>query len=262
MVSVIEEKESDMPRKICGFIVLSVIALYCVSCDLPPGPNYPGTLPGGKPDKTGTLTLYLAGTANQQKAALSRSVLSGTFIDGLTYRFTFTRLAGGSDNGAFFLDTAAGTTTVPLEAGSWRVDAAAYHGADLVGEGSTTVTIVADEELTETITMTVDPDYEATLTTVYIHNEAELRRIGAAVGGLAIDNPSRTFYLENDIVLTRPWAPIGNITSRFKAKFDGKGHTITIISFDPDSLTGDRDYVGLFGLIDGAEIKDLNIRLV
>jgi hypothetical protein len=79
------------------------------------------------------------------------------------------------------------------------------------------------------------------------------------VNGLAIEDPSRTFYLEDDIVLTQPWAPIGNITSRFKAKFDGKGHTITINSFDPDSLTGDRDYVGLFGLIDGAEIKDLNI---
>jgi hypothetical protein len=53
--------------------------------------------------------------------------------------------------------------------------------------------------------MSVDPAYEAALTEIYIHNEAELRRIGAAVNGLAINDPSRTFYLEKDIVLTPPW---------------------------------------------------------
>jgi hypothetical protein len=65
-----------MPRKIRGFILLSVIALCCVSCDLPTGPNYPGTLPGGKPGKTGTLTLYLGGNRGTEE---SRPFPVGTF---------------------------------------------------------------------------------------------------------------------------------------------------------------------------------------
>jgi hypothetical protein len=69
--------------------------------------------------------------------------------------------------------------------------------------------------------MTVDPAYEALLTEIYIHNEAELRRIGAAVNGLAIGNPARTFYLENNINLTQPWDPIGDDTTPFMANFDG-----------------------------------------
>jgi hypothetical protein len=109
--------------------------------------------------------------------------------------------------------------------------------------------------------MRIDPAYEAGLTEIYIHNEAELRRIGTAKDGLAIDNPNRTFYLEDDIVLTEPWTPIGSHGlypdpgNPFKAKFDGQGHGITINSLaDPSA-----GYLGLFGYTDGAEIKNLKV---
>jgi hypothetical protein len=77
--------------------------------------------------------------------------------------------------------------------------------------------------------MTVDPAYEAGLTNIYIHNEAELRR--AAAGDFAIDG-SIQFYLERDIVLTQPWTAIGNNGTPFEAVFDGNGHSITINSFN------------------------------
>jgi hypothetical protein len=54
--------------------------------------------------------------------------------------------------------------------------------------------------------MKVDPAYEGLLTDIYIHNEAELRRVGR---DFAIDGTIR-FYLERDIVLTQPWTPIGD----------------------------------------------------
>jgi hypothetical protein len=102
--------------------------------------------------------------------------------------------------------------------------------------------------------MELEAAYEASLTEIYIHNEEDLRRVAA--GGFAIDG-SVKFYLERDIVLSRPWTPIGGDTAPFKAEFNGNGKTVTINAFTDASLSG--EYLGFFGCTDGAEIKNLRV---
>jgi hypothetical protein len=216
----------------------------------------------GPEGQEGTLTLILpeargrgmAAPAGSGAAGASRAVLSDGFIGGLVYRFTFTRSGGGFVS----LEAKGGKATVSLAAGKWAIAAAAYDpGAPeaAVGYGSAEVTMTAGRSNSVIISMRVDPAYEADLTAVYIHTEAELRRLGAGVNGLAIDDPHRTFYLENDIVLTQPWNPVGDEANAFKAKFDGQGHTITLNGFADLSA----EYLGLFGYTRGAEVKNLRI---
>jgi hypothetical protein len=104
--------------------------------------------------------------------------------------------------------------------------------------------------------MKIDPTYEANLQNIYIHNEDELRRIGAAVNGLHM-NSGRTFHLANDITIDGSWTPIGDDLNRFQANFDGYGHTIRINGFDP--AVQNEWHLGLFGCVDGANITNLGI---
>jgi hypothetical protein len=183
--------------------------------------------------------------------------MSDDIIGGLAYSVTLTG-PGGTQT----LEAGGGGTTITLDAGTWTIHAVAYDPVNpdiVVGEGSTTITVIGGRSSSVRIPMKVDPDYEAGLLEIYIHNEAELRRIGAAVNGLAIGNDDRRFYLENDIVLTQPWTPIGSYGNEFKAKFEGQGHTITINGFTAAALLD--PYIGLFGYTDtGAEIRDLKIQ--
>jgi hypothetical protein len=220
--------------------------------------------------ETGTLILHLpgkkpaaAGRANSKADSLaddSRSVLSNEFIGELQYRITLTHSAGG----VVSLEAGGGETEISLKVGVWDIDVDAYDTSDpavVVGSGSASVTIAAGEPATPTISMYVDPFYENDLTEVYIHNEEELLRIGAADNGLAIDNPDRTFYLEADIELTDPWTPIGGSSDYpFRAIFDGGGHTITINGFDEVEPFGE-GLLGLFGYTDeGAAVKNLKVQ--
>ncbi|MDR1353591.1 MAG: hypothetical protein LBK05_09955, partial [Treponema sp.] len=198
-------------KNICRIrLPIGLWALLCAvlagSCNLPPEPA----------GEEGTLTLILPRvSAPGTAAAASRSVLANTFIGTLIYRVTLTN----SSIGTTVIDPVGGGTTVSLKTGDWAIEALAYvSGAPgtTVGTGAASVTIEAGQDTTKTISMSVDPAYEAALLDIYIHNEAELRRIGAAANGLAIDDPGRTFYLENSIVLEQPWTPIGNGSTPFK----------------------------------------------
>jgi hypothetical protein len=229
------------------WVLLCVI--FAGSCDLSPRPEH----------QEGTLTLILPetrrqGTATSVRAGTSRSVLPDGFTGGLVYRLTFSR----SDGSFAALEAGGGGTTVFLEAGGWTIEAVAYDPgtpAATIGYGSAVITVIAGQNTSVRIPMQIDPAYEAGLTDIYIHNEAELRRVGAAENGLAIDDPHRTFYLENDIVLTKPWRPIGDEANAFKAKFDGQGHRVTINSFEDLSAA----YLGFFAYTSGAEVKNLQI---
>ena len=75
-----------------------------------------------------------------------------------------------------------------------------------------------------------------------------------------------SYVLKNDIDLSdyENWTPIGTTPdSAFHGKFDGQGHSITGLhseeSFDSGSLTGVSYTSGLFGVCDGAEIKNVRI---
>lgn len=58
--------------------------------------------------------------------------------------------------------------------------------------------------------------------------------------------------LQSDLL---EWTPIGTITARFAGEFDGQGHTISGLYFNDTS----KDYVGLFGYAQGAEIKNVGV---
>jgi hypothetical protein len=243
--------------------LLFTILLAGGSCNLPEGPDY------GK----GTLTLLLPetlaqevpvqGTVAQNKAG-SRSVLSDEARAGLIYKLSFTG-PGESQT----LEAGGGGITISLDAGQWTVKAEAYKLYDptvqsapynpdeLIGSGSAVITVIAGRNNSVRIPMRVDPQYESSLTDIYIHNEEDLRRVGAAENGLAIDNPNRTFHLENDITLNN-WTPIGNKDVPFKANFEGNEKIITINSFTDASLAG--EYLGLFGYTEGAAINNLTLR--
>jgi hypothetical protein len=228
-------------------IVLLAGILFVFSCGFPGAPL---------PDEGSSLTVNFPGVRNA-KPGLSRSVLPDSFIGALTYKVTFT----GPDSAVVERTVEGGSISLALGAGDWAIEAKAYRpgdvGGTLIGTGEAAVTLVAGQPQSVTILMYVDPAYEAGLPVIYIHNEAELRRIGAAVDGLAINDPGRTFYLENDIVLTDPWTPLGDDTAPFKARFDGQGHTVTVRAFSPAALTA--RYVGFFGSTEGGEITQLNV---
>jgi hypothetical protein len=213
--------------------------LFLYACD------FPGAPPAGN-----YLTVNFSGASN------ALSVLQDSFIDSLEYEVTFT----GPDGTVIVRTVQGGSISLVLDPGEWVIKALAYKpgnvGGTVVGKerAPVTVTVVPGRNQSVRILMDIDPAYEAGLTHIYIHNEAELRRIGAAVNGLHM-NSGRTFHLANDIVLTQPWTPIGNDTTPFKAVFIGQGHSITISGFaDPSA-----QYLGFFGYTSGATIENLTI---
>ncbi len=76
---------------------------------------------------------------------------------------------------------------------------------------------------------------------IAITNEAELRAIA--------ENVSGHYVLENDIVLTQSWEPIGSVIP-FQGILDGNGHTISNLRIDNSSLTN----VGFFACTKNARI--------
>ncbi|MCD8312944.1 MAG: hypothetical protein LUC24_02130, partial [Bacteroidales bacterium] len=63
-----------------------------------------------------------------------------------------------------------------------------------------------------------------------------------------------TVMLTNDISLSGEWTPIGTSSNPFSGTFDGGGHTVSNLT-----ITGDNDYVGLFGYTTGGEVKNLTV---
>jgi hypothetical protein len=274
-----------MGQKICSLALLCAVVLCGSSCDLPEGPNA-GKETGTETEKeivletepdtvvdtgaeTGVLILNLPGTKTSAAGktdgkADGRAVISNALRDALEYRITLTH----ADGSLVSLETGGGDTAVSLKVGAWTIDVEAYDPAapgTTVGSSHApvSVTIVAGETTNAgTIYMELDPAYETTLTEIYIHNEADLRRVAA--GAFAIDG-SIDFYLEDDIVLEEPWTPIGSPgeypapDEPFKAVFDGQGHSITVKSFSGAKKADNFVFQGFFALVEDATIKNINI---
>jgi hypothetical protein len=219
--------------------IFLAVSLITVSCDLPQ------EMGGGE----GSLTVVLPG------GSMDRSVLPNSMLGTLKYSLKFTKNSGGSSP-ITVPEVNGGTYTINLAIGGWTIDVEAYDSFNvLVGTGTESATVTAGQQNHITILMHVDSFYEAALTDIYIHNEAELRRIGT---DFSINGGITAFYLESDITLTQPWTPIGDSATPFSAVFDGRGHTVTVGGgFDPAALTNYE--LGLFGYADGAEIKNLDI---
>jgi hypothetical protein len=212
--------------------------LLVLSCDFPQAVGHGN-------DEKGRLSIVLPGGNHG-----ARAVLPDQFTTTLRYQITLT----GPGGEIIERETVGGTLTVLLEPGDWTVTVKSYDGNNYVGTGSGTARVVPGEPVSVLIKMSVDPGYEANLTDIYIHNEAELRRIGT---DFAIDG-TKNFHLENDITLTEPWTPIGpSAGSPFMAVFDGHEHTVTVTAFSPDALAA--EYMGFFGAAEDAEIKNLRV---
>ena len=99
---------------------------------------------------------------------------------------------------------------------------------------------------------------------ITIKTEEELRTFASAVNG-GENYEGSVVTLANDITLTGEWTPIGNGSrssktytgNAFKGTFDGGNHTISGLTI---TSTSDADAaVGLFGIVDGGTVKDLNL---
>ena len=61
--------------------------------------------------------------------------------------------------------------------------------------------------------------------------------------------------LTDDIDLNnKEWTPIGNGTNKYSGTFDGEDHTVKNMS-----ITVPAEYMGLFGYVDGGEIKNITV---
>ena len=97
-----------------------------------------------------------------------------------------------------------------------------------------------------------------------IKTEQGLREFAVSVNG------GNSYYgevvtLANDITLTGEWTPIGTGSrssksysgNAFKGTFDGGDHTISGLTIT--STTDDDAAIGLFGIVDGGKVKNLNL---
>ena len=97
-----------------------------------------------------------------------------------------------------------------------------------------------------------------------IATETALRDFANAVNS-GVSYEGRSVTLTDDITLTGEWTPIGNgsrdsktyTDNAFKGTFDGGNHTISGLTIS--STTGADVAVGLFGIVDGGTVKNLNL---
>jgi len=68
------------------------------------------------------------------------------------------------------------------------------------------------------------------------------------------DSLDKQYVLANDITVSGEWTPVGSEAIPFTGKFYGNGHTITVSNNFADAM-----YTGVFGSINGAEIRDLSV---
>ena len=98
----------------------------------------------------------------------------------------------------------------------------------------------------------------STDTIIQISDETGLRKLATMVNA-GQNTSGRTFKMTNDITLTQDFTPIGwydstNDIYRFYGTFDGCGYTIRNLK-----INATKSYVGLFGLISNANIKNIII---
>lgn len=87
-----------------------------------------------------------------------------------------------------------------------------------------------------------------TISPYLIHSEKELERISMNLGAY--------YKLENDIVLSSDWTPVGTEDFPFTGGLDGNGHTISELKVVGDNL----ETVGLFGIVKNSTRPEMYIK--
>mgnify|MGYP002516258708 CR=1 FL=1 len=139
-----------------------------------------------------------------------------------------------------------------------------------VGEGEATITVTtADGGYTAQCTVTVTDVNKPTVAEdgyYEIGTAAQLKWFADEVnGGSAELNARLTADIDLGSVCdsSTPWTPIGNKASYkdYRGTFDGGNHKITGLYLENkgDFINGSSYYTGLFGLCDGATVKNLSV---
>jgi hypothetical protein len=90
---------------------------------------------------------------------------------------------------------------------------------------------------------------------VYLHTVADLLDMAKTIRDGDEEAAGASYALAADINLTGvTWLPIGGGSTPFTGIFDGRDHVISGLS-----VTGDASYVGFFGVLDGATVKNLTL---
>lgn len=156
-----------------------------------------------------------------------------------------------------------GSYILPYGDYSYTIKARGYAGVTgtlKVDENSENVTVTMTETSAWDGEITEAPFGEGTAESPYlIEDGAQLAWFADKVAGKVKDEvnaASSSYYAElvNDIDLgEKSWTPIGDNSKGFQGSFDGKGNTVS-------GLNVSGAYAGLFGVINGAEIKNLTVK--
>ena len=99
---------------------------------------------------------------------------------------------------------------------------------------------------------------------VDVNNAADFKKLADNLGR---DYDKGVYNIKSDIILEGDWTPIGNsIDNSFRGTINGNGHTIAYSINIPEPETRSEElneiaYYGLFGVIFGAKINDLNVHV-
>ena len=116
-----------------------------------------------------------------------------------------------------------------------------------VGDDTTSITLYAHWRINDLLsTGTEQTPFE-------IKNSDMLRKLAENVNN-GKSYKDCYFELTTDILLSESWIAIGNETNPFSGYFNGLDHTIRGLSIESDS-----SYQGLFGVLSGAQIKNLAV---
>lgn len=112
------------------------------------------------------------------------------------------------------------------------------------------------------VTLTYDTDNK--IINIYSENDLEIIRTiinesstHELADGITLESSTISeseIYLNNNIILTEEWIPIGTEDYPFGGKFNGNKHTITF-----NGISSTATNIGLFGVTNDAEIQNLNL---
>jgi hypothetical protein len=152
-----------------------------------------------------------------------------------------------------------------------------YHGKiKALSRGTTTINIVSVKTQNDGVVLnaqcklTVTYKGDGSTSNPYlIYTVADLKAIRDSINTKNDVYGNKAYKLMNDLDFskeTSDWTPIGNIaTATFKGSFDGNGKTISnirmghISQVNGSGMLCSMQYAGLFGIIDGAIIKNIEV---
>ena len=140
-------------------------------------------------------------------------------------------------------------------------DASDAKTANLTAGTAGTATVTAtteDGSKAASCTVTVSGAVPSIVNDVYqLGTEAELVWFAGQVND---GNTAIHAALTNNIALTDAWTPIGDTVNQYSGAFDGCGKSITGLNVtDTGNTAGTSAYLGLFGYVNGATIKNLTV---